>query len=227
MCGVPFGCLSLLLLAGLIALIPLFLANAVMTALAKLGLSPAASIVVAAGIFLGGLVNIPVRRVPREQTIEYYPPGIFGIGRLFPRSATRRTFTVIAVNVGGCVIPCLLVIYELIRIAGAGAALLLWTLAAAGINIAVCYRLARPVPSVGIALPAFIPALLAAGCALLFAREMAPPVAFTAGVLGPLVGADLLHLRDLGRITTGMGSIGGAGTFDGIVLSGLVATLIA
>jgi len=223
----PFGCLSLILIAGLIALIPLFLANAVLTALAKLGLSPATSLLVAVGIFLGGLVNIPVRRIPREETIEHYPLGIFGVGRFFPRMVTQQSFTIIAVNLGGCVIPCLLVAYELSRIASAGGSLLLATAAASAINIAACWRLARPVPNVGIALPAFIPALLAAACALLFARQMAPPVAFTAGVLGPLVGADLLHLRDLGKLTTGMGSIGGAGTFDGIVLSGLVATLIS
>ena len=52
------------------------------------------------------------------------------------------------------------------------------------------------------------------------------PVAFVAGVLGPLVGADLLHLKDIGRISTGLLSIGGAGTFDGIVLSGLLAAIL-
>jgi uncharacterized membrane protein len=47
------------------------------------------------------------------------------------------------------------------------------------------------------------------------------------GALGPLIGADLLHLRDLERIGAGAVSIGGAGTFDGIVLSALIATLLA
>ena len=55
----------------------------------------------------------------------------------------------------------------------------------------------------------------------------APPVVFVAGVLGPLIGADLLHLRDIEKITTGIASIGGAGTFDGIVLSGIVAAYLA
>jgi uncharacterized membrane protein len=61
---------------------------------------------------------------------------------------------------------------------------------------------------------------------LLLAPDWAPPIAFSAGVLGPLIGADLLHLDDIAEIGTGMASIGGAGTFDGIVLSGLVATLL-
>lgn len=76
-------------------------------------------------------------------------------------------------------------------------------------------------------MPALVPALVAAASALLLVPELAPPVAFTAGVLGPLLGADLLHLDDVKELATGMASIGGAGTFDGIVLSGLVATLLA
>jgi uncharacterized membrane protein len=48
-----------------------------------------------------------------------------------------------------------------------------------------------------------------------------------AGVVGSLVGADLLHLADVRRIGTGMASIGGAGTFDGIVLSGIIAAYLA
>jgi uncharacterized membrane protein len=224
---VPVGCLPLLILAGLLVLFPLFLANAIVTALAKLGLSPSMSIVVAISIFAGGLINIPVRRIPRDVLVETYPFGLFGLGRFFPRMMRRRTYTVIAVNLGGCVIPCMLVVYELIRLAGSGSAAILTTAVAASINVAVCYRLARPVPNVGIALPALVPALVAAACGLLLLNEHAPLVAFTAGVLGPLVGADLMHLRDIEELSTGVASIGGAGTFDGIVLSGLIATLLA
>jgi uncharacterized membrane protein len=46
-------------------------------------------------------------------------------------------------------------------------------------------------------------------------------------VLGPLIGADLLHRRDISTITTGIAGIGGAGTFDGIILSGIVAAYLA
>jgi uncharacterized membrane protein len=52
-------------------------------------------------------------------------------------------------------------------------------------------------------------------------------VAFVAGVLGPLIGADLFHLKDISRVSAGILSIGGAGTFDGIVLSGILAALLA
>jgi uncharacterized membrane protein len=52
-------------------------------------------------------------------------------------------------------------------------------------------------------------------------------VAFVAGTLGPLVGADLLHLRQIERMDTGILSIGRAGTFDGILLSGIVALYLS
>jgi uncharacterized membrane protein len=98
-------------------------------------------------------------------------------------------------------------------------------------DVAVCYRLARPVPGLGILLPGFAAAMVAVGMSWLLLSgpvelPYRPPVAFVAGVLGPLVGADLLHLRHITRVPVGMLSIGGAGTFDGIVLSGFLAALL-
>jgi len=90
--------------------------------------------------------------------------------------------------------------------------------------------LAKPVEGVGIAMPGLFPPLLAALSALLLVPDHAPPIASVAGVLGPLIGADLLHLRDIEKIATGIGGIGGiggAGIFDGIVLSGIVAAYLA
>ena len=100
-------------------------------------------------------------------------------------------------------------------------------LVGAGVNVFLCQVLARPVQGIGSALPALVPALAAAALAMLLAPGDAPPVAFVAGVAGPLIGADLLHLRDVGKIASGVVSIGGAGTFDGIVLSGIVAAYLA
>ena len=69
--------------------------------------------------------------------------------------------------------------------------------------------------------------MTAAISALLLVPEQTPPVALAAGVLGPLIGADLLHLRGIEVIETGVARISGAGTFDGIVLSGIVAAYLA
>lgn len=55
------------------------------------------------------------------------------------------------------------------------------------------------------------------------AESVAPAVAFAGGILGTLIGADLLHLKEIQRMSPGVLSIGGAGVFDGIALCGLFA----
>lgn len=222
----PFGCLPLILFLGFLLLLPFFFADLMLTAMAKLGFTPGASLWLVMGIFLGGLINIPVKRIARDEVIDIYPPGYLGMDRLFPR-IEHRPFTLIAVNVGGCVIPCMIAAYELMNLSRIGLQALALTFLSVAVNIFVCHRFARPIPNVGIGLPALVPAITAVLCAWIFLPGIAPPVAFVAGVLGPLIGADLLHLKDIQTLKTGMGSIGGAGTFDGIVLSGLFAALLA
>jgi len=232
----PPGCLALFILLAFLFLVPFFFTHAMVTALSRLGLSPELAFLVLVGIFIGGLINIPVRRIEREREVDYDPFGVFGLERIFPRFGwtrpapfrrTVRTYVVLAVNVGGCLIPAVLAVYEIFRVAAVGDRPFLVMAGVTALNIAVCYRIARPIPNVGIAMPAFIPPLVAVIPSVLLVPEFAPPVAFTAGVLGPLVGADLLHLRDIERLQTGIASIGGAGTFDGIVLSGMIAALLA
>ena len=87
------------------------------------------------------------------------------------------------------------------------------------LNTMGCSWMAKPIEGIGIAMPGLFPALLAAASALLFVPDQAPPVAFIAGVLSPLIGAVLLDLHDIERLATGIANIGSAGTFDGIVLS--------
>lgn len=222
----PFGCLSLIIFLGVL-LFPLFLANALLSALNKLGLNPGIALLVALGIFLGGLVNIPVYRIRREQPIEYVHVRMFGLHRIIPVQPRQWGHTVIAINLGGGLIPLAVALYELLRISDRGIDALLAGLTAIAINVILSYLIARPVPNVGIAMPSLVPGIVAALTAFFILPSFAAPVAFAAGVLGPLVGADLLHLRDVQKITTGVASIGGAGTFDGIVISGLIATLLA
>ena len=139
-----------------------------------------------------------------------------------------------AVNVGGCVIPCLLSLYIYFHLSGAvaqAAGLSLWLGVAVVIVSAVCFKLARPVAGVGIAIPVFIPPIVTALTALILVpHEIAPHVAYIAGSLGTLIGADLLHLlnpRTVGGLQAETLSIGGAGTFDGIFITGILAVLFA
>jgi uncharacterized membrane protein len=152
---------------------------------------------------------------------------VFGLSGLWPEIRRVRRETIIAVNVGGCLIPAGLAFYELIHLVLVAPS----TLAAVGIAsiiaIVICHLTARPTAGVGITMPGLVPALVAAGSALVLAPEQAAPVAFIAGVAGPLIGADILHLRGITRLAPGMVSIGGAGTFDGIVLSAVMAAYLA
>ena len=63
--------------------------------------------------------------------------------------------------------------------------------------------------------------------ALILSRQQAAPLAYIGGSIGVLVGADLLNLGKLRELGAPIASIGGAGTFDGIFLTGVLAVLIA
>lgn len=219
--------LSLLAALLLVVLLPLLFAQLMAASLTKLHLGAGTALLLVLGVFLGSFVNIPIKRIRHARTLEAHPLAVFGLFGYWPEMRRLRSETVVAVNLGGCLIPLAVAVYEVAHLAAFAPALLGAVAIAAAANIAVCYYLARPVAGVGIALPALVPAFLAAALALLLAPEQAPPVAFIAGIAGPLVGADLLHLRDIEEIASGIVSIGGAGTFDGIVLSGIVAAYLA
>lgn len=136
--------------------------------------------------------------------------------------ADGQPLSVLAINVGGALIPAALSLYLLLRGAAPPTALL--GVALVGL---VVHRIARPLPGVGIAVPVIVPPLLAAGSGLLIAPAAAPAFAYVAGSLGTLIGADLGHLGTLRRLGGPVASIGGAGTFDGIFVTGILAVLLA
>ena len=67
---------------------------------------------------------------------------------------------------------------------------------------------------IGILLPGLVPAAAALLAPLFALRDAAPPAAYIAGVAGPLIGADLLHLKEIEQSAVGMASIDRAGTFE-------------
>jgi len=190
--------IGLLLSAFLLLLLPLLFAELLAASLFRLHLAPDTALLLLLAIMLGGLINIPIRRLSRGMEVMVDPFAVYGLAGRIPLLRRVRRDTIIAVNLGGCLIPTGLALYEAMNLDPAS---LLAVSIAAPLNILVCYMLLAPTG--------------------------AAPVAYIAGVLGPLVGADLLHLRDIRRIATGVASIGGAGTFDSIVLSGLVAAYLA
>ncbi|MDX1585601.1 MAG: DUF1614 domain-containing protein, partial [Balneolaceae bacterium] len=118
--GFPPGCLALFLFFILIVLIPFFLAEVMLSALAKLGLSAQQSVMAAIGIFLGSMVNIPVTRFENEGQLTDASSKMFGIERqLFP-NLQQQDSTLLAVNLGGCLIPLMIAGYQIIRLSELG-----------------------------------------------------------------------------------------------------------
>jgi uncharacterized membrane protein len=130
--------------------------------------------------------------------------------------------TVIAVNVGGAIIPGVLSLYLLVKHD-------LWIrgVIATAVVAAIVHMLATPVEGVGIAVPIFVPPIVTAIVAVVLARRHAAPLAYISGSLGTLIGADLLNLGAVQGLGAPVASIGGAGTFDGIFLTGILAVLLA
>ena len=88
------------------------------------------------------------------------------------------------------------------------------------------HAFARPVRGLGIAVPALVPPLLAAGAGVLVSATAPAAVAYIAGTLGTLIGADLLQPPQAPGPRSGGRVDWGAGTFDGVFLSGIIAVLL-
>lgn len=187
----------------------------------RLGLSRRAALIILFAALLGSGINIPVAQLPAQRVVDPRIIHFFGMQYVIP-SVVERQSTVIAVNVGGAVIPVLLVMYLVAKFGISRRSLL-----ALAVVTLVTHLLAQPVPGVGIALPPLLPSLVTAGTAILLDPWGAPRTAFIAGTLGTLIGADLLNLGNLQNLGAPVASIGGAGTFDGIFLTGIIAVLLA
>lgn len=148
-------------------------------------------------------------------------PGRKPVWELF--QPAREGSTVIAINVGGCLIPVGLCLYFLslqvidpIKLCIALSAI-----------ITLSYQLCRPVPGMGFSMPIFVAPLVSAVLAVLLDAEHTAHLAYISGVLGVLLGADILHLKNVGSLGVPVASIGGAGTFDGIFMTGIIAAILA
>jgi len=170
---------------------------------------------------LGSYVNIPIAELPAEHIVSGREVTFYGMRYVIPLVQDLPR-TIVAVNLGGAIIPTLLSVYLVFKKG-------IYIEAAVGVAmVAVAVHvLAHPIEGVGIAVPTFIPPLVAAGVGLLLSRACAPCVAYVAGSLGTLIGADLMNLRKIQGLGAPIASIGGAGTFDGIFLTGILAVLMA
>lgn len=187
----------------------------------KLGLPPALGFILLLLSLLGSAINLPIARIkssvpPREITL----PTFWGVLRI-PMHPFRNE-TQISVNLGGCLIPTALSVYLFFQ----SSLTLLVTLLGITIVSILSYYFSRPIPGVGIAMPILIAPICAAMVGLTLSPDQSAPLAYISGTLGVLIGADLLHLKEIPKLGAPNASIGGAGTFDGIFITGIVAALL-
>jgi len=187
----------------------------------KLGLSPAGAYLLLGASLLGSLVNVPLFSLRSDLPPPAELPPIPGFPG-FPlwRFSNR---TVVALNVGGGLIPALFSFYLLEHTS----VTLIEEVQGVFFVSIVSYFFSRPISGLGIGMPILIAPLSAALVAVLLKGEAGAPLAYISGTLGVLIGADLLRLKDIRRLGAPLASIGGAGTFDGIFITGIVAVLLA
>ncbi|HXU92778.1 MAG TPA: DUF1614 domain-containing protein [Gallionella sp.] len=210
----------LLLIAALAMLMMGLQLGALTIAFEKLDLSPDSALLLFLTILGGSLVNLPLFSMKSEPPkLEEVPPPLREFYSQMPH--TGRTF--VLVNVGGCVVPAAFSLYLLVH---HPMNVFLVLLAVAAVAL-LCFKITRPLPGIGLGAPMLLAPLVAALVSIALDPSDAAPLAFISGTLGVLIGADLLHLRDIQRLGAPFASIGGAGSFDGIFISGLVAVLLA
>lgn len=210
------------ILAGiLIMLVVVIELRALRYAYMRTGLGSRSAVVVLLASLVGSYFNIPVIQLPARQILAREEVSFFGASYVVPVTV-EWPGTLIAINVGGAAIPVLVSLYLL-------ASHHLWVRGAIAVAAvaATCHLLAHPIPGLGIAMPVFVPPIAAAVVALLLSRAEAAPLAYVGGSLGALIGADLLNLDKVQDLGAPVASIGGAGTFDGVFLTGVLAALLA
>lgn len=216
----PFGISFFILFAILLVILPILMSKAFTT----LGFDMEMVIGLFFLTLFGSVINIPIHTIrTREKVKPTQSRFFFRLIHPETKKEYRIRKTTIAINLGGAIVPLFICAYLAIIHPE-----LWWQyLTGIGITATICYTLARPIQGVGITLPILIPPLIAALIALLLPGNPATAIAYVSGVTGVLLGADLFNLAKVSEYRTKILSIGGAGTFDGIFLTGIISVILA
>ncbi|OYV07680.1 MAG: hypothetical protein CG444_226 [Methanosaeta sp. ASP1-2] len=226
----PVGMLVMLLFAFLLfAVVGFLFLDLARTAFTKIGFSWSQALIVLLASLLGSSINIPVTNLECSTPLvrERYVRA-FGMVYRVPVVDVVSCQTLLAVNVGGAVIPSLISMALIYRFPQS----LSYALVAIAFVAVLTNRVARPVKGLGIVTPALLPPISAALAAMLLVyaggaqHDLIFLIAYVGGTLGTLIGADVLNLNKIRDLGAPVASIGGAGTFDGVFLSGLIAVLL-
>jgi uncharacterized membrane protein len=226
----PYADARYLLFVAVVAFVfGLLVLNLAATAFTRIGFTWLEAILLLMLSLAGSSINIPLWRIRTVEPVTQvglvrYGPFLYRV----PFSLTEQYEMLVAVNLGGALIPILVSAYLLVRFTEAFPLAIATTF----IVTVLVNRLATPVENLGIVIRGFWPPLITAlavlGLSAIFSssHEARFAAAYVGGTLGTLLGADLLNLRTMPKLGSGIGSIGGAGTFDGIFLAGIVAVLL-
>ncbi len=214
----PFFLLLAVLLAIVVAILQIGILG---YAYEKIGIRRRTAYLILFLSLVGSYVNIPVAELQGTETVQYRVVRD-GWGMTYWLPDVQHEGTMLALNVGGAIVPTVLSIYLVVK-----NQIYLPAIAGTAFVAAVVHYMAEPVQGMGIAVPVFAPPIVSAVVAMLLTREYAAPLAYVSGCMGTLVGADLMNLGILGKLGASVASVGGAGTFDGVFLTGILAVLLA
>ena len=187
----------------------------------RIGLSPGWLFAALFGSIIGSWFDIPVARFPDRTETRDGDVVVFGVRYRIP-TVTHTGTTTVSVNVGGALIPSALAGYLVVH-----DRIWIHALIAVAVVSVLVWLVARPVPGVGIVAPTFVPPIAAALAAIVIGGHAVAALAYVGGTAGTLIGADLVNLGRIRDLGAPVASIGGAGTFDGIFLTGILAVLLA
>jgi uncharacterized membrane protein len=218
----PSPLLLIVLLFSIALLLAVVQLGLITIAFDRLGLSPASAVLLLITSVLGSGINLPLFRVKAEAPKQEITPRL--MWRLLRQEPPPFTgSTLIAINVGGGLIPVSFCAHILSHNPLPVPELLI----AIAIVTTISYLASRPIHGFGVGMPLLIAPITAAIVALLLDPAHSAPLAYICGTLGVLIGADIFRLGDIRKMGVSVAAIGGAGTFDGIFITGIVAALLA
>jgi len=208
-------------------------------AFSKLGLTPAQGVLIFIAILIGRGVNVPVYTskrlvvVPKPRSLQFTLDEYGRPVQLDDEPGNEVKKQSFLLNLGGCIMPILLSLTFLISLQfnGMDSSAYGWIGFALVMVAGGCYAMAKADPYTGLRVPMFMPGLMTFASVYFFVpQEFRPVAAYVAGTIGTLIGGNLIPLFTP-RIRNAVGVpnvvIGGAGTFGGVFVAGILAVLLA
>jgi uncharacterized membrane protein len=189
------------------------------TAFRKLGFPPEFSVYFLFLSLLCSYINIPIKKV--RSHVPVISDKASDALRSGLSASSLKMYSTIAVNIGGAIIPLIMSLFlsSMAKPVDVLSGILVMTI--------IIYKIARPVKGSGIVVHALLPPFLAAFVAIIISPQNAPVIAYISGTFGCILGIDILNLNKIPDLGVPLVSIGGAGTFDAIFLTGIISVLLA